>query len=142
MKAHNLLIGAALAGLLLAPAPLFAAGLPEEISMAWIHIDLAARANDIHVVQYHLHHTLNCLVGPAGQGFDPKSLNPCAELGHGAIPDSTDAAKKARLETAAAAARAGLATADFATAQKNAQDVAAILKAEGGSAGGSSMTSY
>jgi hypothetical protein len=142
MKTHAVLIGAALACLALAPAPVLAADLPGEISMAWIHVDLAARANDIHIVQYHLHHTLNCLVGPGGQGFDAKSLNPCADLGHGAIPDSTDAAKKAELESAAVSARAGLAAGDLATAQKNAQDVAAILKAEGGSAGGNSMTSY
>ena len=142
MKTHKLLIGAALAGLLLAPAPVLAADLPGEISMAWIHVDLAARANDIHVVQYHLHHTLNCLVGPGGAGFDAKSLNPCADLGHGVIPDSSDAAKKAKFEAAAASARLGLAASDLATAQKNAQDAAAILKTFGGSAGGGSMTSY
>ncbi len=132
-----------LGALLLAPLPAFAAAdAGAEVSMAFIHVDLAAKANDIHVVQYHLHHTLNCLVGPKGAGFDPKSLNPCADLGAGAIPDTADATKKARLESAATAARAGLAATDLATAQKNAVDADTILKAAGGSSGGAAMTSY
>ena len=42
-------------------------------------------------VQAHLHHTLNCLVGPGGDGFDAKQMNPCAQAGNGAIPDAKDA---------------------------------------------------
>ena len=35
-------------------------------------------------------------------------MNPCANAGNGAIPDQTDAAKKAKLETAKAALMPGL----------------------------------
>ena len=52
-------------------------------------------------VQMHLHHAVNCLVGPAGKGFDASAGNPCGKAGAGAIPDSTDSAQKAKLQTIA-----------------------------------------
>ena len=45
----------------------------------------------------HLQHAVNCLVGPNGKGFDAAAGNPCGKAGNGAIPDSTDAAQKAKL---------------------------------------------
>lgn len=81
-------------------------------------------------VQAHLHHAVNCLVGPGGEGFDPKQMNPCAQAGKGAIPDTTDAKKKKALEAAAAKARSGLAETDFEKAKKIAADTAAMLKKE------------
>ena len=77
----------------------------------------------------HLHHALNCLVGPSGAGYDPKNMNPCANSGNGAIPDTTDAAKKTALEAAATTVNAGLAASDLATAQKDAAQAATELKA-------------
>ena len=59
------------------------------------------------MVHAHLHHTLNCLVGPNGMDFDKDALNPCKNAGNGAIPDTTDAAKQKALEAAADKARAG-----------------------------------
>ena len=76
----------------------------------------------------HLHHALNCLVGPGGNGFDTKELNPCAQSGKGAIPDTADAAKKKSLEVAADQARTGIAIADLKAAQKAASETAAMLK--------------
>ena len=55
---------------------------------------------------------------------------------------TADATKKARLESAATAARAGLAATDLATAQKNAVQADSILKAAGGNSGGAAMSSY
>ena len=100
-----------------------------EISIAQTHAGLAAKQSDLKMVQMHLHHALNCLVGPNGQGFDPSNANPCGKAGNGAIPDSTDAAQKAKLETAAADARTGLAATDFAAAQKDAQTTAEAIGA-------------
>ncbi len=77
----------------------------------------------------HLHHALNCLVGPNGSGFDPKNMNPCANSGSGAIPDTTDTAKRNALEAAASTARSGLAATNLKVAQKDAADAAAALKA-------------
>ncbi|MEI9990853.1 MAG: hypothetical protein WDM86_12510 [Rhizomicrobium sp.] len=129
MRARDVLSGAAIAALLLAPLPVLAADAAGEIVTAGTHAGLASKASDLAGTQMHLHHALNCLVGPGGPGFDPKNLNPCANSGAGAIPDTTDAAKKTALEAAADTVRAGLAATDLATAQKDAADVATALAA-------------
>jgi len=100
----------------------------SETVNAATHAGLAAKAADLGGVHTHLHHTLNCLVGPGGVGFDAKGLNPCVNAGNGAIPDTTDATKKASLEAAANTARAGIAATDLATAKKAATDAEAALK--------------
>lgn len=129
MKACDVLTGAAVAALLLAPLPVFAADASGEIVTAATHADLASNASDLAGTQMHLHHALNCLVGPGGMGFDPKNMNPCANSGSGAIPDTADASKKKALQVAADSARAGLAAHDMATAQKKASETATELKA-------------
>ena len=128
-KQRELFLGAALAALVLAPLPVMAADVAGEIATAATHATLASQATAIDGVHMHLHHTLNCLVGPGGDGFDAKQINPCAGSGSGAIPDMADAAKKKSLEDAAGTVRAGLAATDLATAQKDASDSAAQLKA-------------
>lgn len=113
-----------------------AAGLPaiawadaaSETVTAQMHADLAAHATDLAGVQMHLHHALNCLVGPGGEGFDPKQMNPCANAGKGAIPDSTDAAQKKELAAVATELKTGIAATDIKSAQKVATDTAAMLK--------------
>jgi hypothetical protein len=75
----------------------------------------------------HLHHVVNCLVGPNGQGFDAGAGNPCKDQGNGAIPDTSDAAKKTMLNQALAKANAGLKLEDMAAAQKDATEVQAML---------------
>ena len=129
MKLRDMTMGAALAALLMAPMPVLAADAAGEIVTAATHAELASKAADLAGTQMHLHHALNCIVGPSGAGFDAKSMNPCANAGTGAIADTGDAAKKTALAAAADLARAGLAAADLATAQKKAADTAAALKA-------------
>jgi len=102
----------------------------SEIVNAGMHAGFAAGSPDIGGVHTHLHHTLNCLVGPGGNGFAANEMNPCAQAGNGAIPDATDAAKKAALEAAAAKAREGIASNDLAAAQKAAADARAMLLKE------------
>ncbi len=126
-KSRNMFIGAAAAAALSLPTLALADG-HSEIVNAGLHAGYAAGSPDIAGVHAHLHHTLNCLVGPAGAGFDAKELNPCANAGNGAIPDTADAAKKATLETAAANARRGLTFNDLAAAQKDAAEVRDLLK--------------
>ena len=60
---------------------------------------LASQATAIDGVHMHLHHTLNCLVGPSDSRFDAKQINPCAGSGSGAIPDEPDAAKGLKIES-------------------------------------------
>jgi hypothetical protein len=129
MNVRDILMGAAAAALLLVPVTVQAADASGEIVTAATHADLASKAADMTNTQMHLHHALNCLVGPGGAGFDPKNMNPCANAGHGAIPDTSDAAKKKALEAAADMARTALAAADMATAQKDAGQTAAALTA-------------
>lgn len=101
----------------------------SETVTAATHAELAAGASDLAGVHTHLHHTLNCLVGQGGNGFDAKQMNPCAESGKGAIPDSSDSAKKASLEKAAAKARDGIAASDMKAARADASATASMLKA-------------
>ena len=84
---------------------------------------------DIAMVHKHLQHAVNCLVGPGGAGFDEAAGNPCGKAGPGAIPDTTDAAKKAKLTTIAASAKAGVGNSDLAAAQKAAKDTADAIAA-------------
>jgi hypothetical protein len=116
--------------LVLMAAPALAADLKSEIVAAATHAGLAAQATNIDGVHMHLHHTLNCLAGPKGAGFDAKEMNPCANSGDGAIPDTSDATKKKALEAAAAKATSGIAETNFAAAQKIASDVEVMLKAD------------
>ncbi|HEY0302197.1 MAG TPA: hypothetical protein VGC36_12710 [Rhizomicrobium sp.] len=126
---RDLTKGAVLAALLAAPFPVLAADAAGEIVTAATHADLASKAGNLAGTRMHLHHVLNCLVGPGGTGFDPSNVNPCVNAGAGAIPDTADAAKKAALEAAAATVRNGLAASDVAVAQKDAADAAKALAA-------------
>ena len=102
----------------------------SEIVQAATHAGLAAQSTDVAMVHMHLHHTLNCLVGPDGPGFDAKEMNPCANAGAGAIPDG-GIMKKMMLEAAANEARLGIAEPDLEKAQAHAVTTAKMLvKAE------------
>ena len=100
----------------------------QEVATSGLHAGLAAQAATIEQVHMHLHHTVNCLVGPKGQGFDAKEANPCQKLGNGAIPDTTDSATKAKLTAALAKAQAGLKSDDLAAAKKAAAEAQASLQ--------------
>ncbi|HXC56795.1 MAG TPA: hypothetical protein VNU97_15965 [Rhizomicrobium sp.] len=129
MRKFDVLMGAAVAALLLAPLPVLAADPAGEIVTATTHADLASKAADLAGTQMHMHHALNCLVGPGGAGFDAKNMNPCANSGAGAIPDTADAAKKTKLQSVASALKGGLATDNLAAAHQVAATAAATLAA-------------
>jgi hypothetical protein len=109
------------------PARALANAVHSEIVLAEQHAGLAAQSMGVALVHTHLHHTLNCLVGPGGPGFDAQEINPCANVGHGAIPDSV-AAKQPSLEAAAAEARAGIDEPVLAKAQQHAAATETMLK--------------
>jgi len=123
---HRLAIAVAIGAL--APLPALAADVGSEIVTAGTHADLASQAADLNGVHMHLHHAVNCLVGPSGKGFDAKQMNPCANSGNGAIPDSADPAKKQALQAAADKAETGIASSDIATAKAAAVATAGMLK--------------
>ncbi len=101
--------------------------LDKEIAAAASHAGYAASAGDIDGVRAHLHHTINCLAGPDGKGFDAKQMNPCAALGNGAIADATDKGTTIALEAARASAEDAIAESDFAKAQAGAIAVQSML---------------
>jgi hypothetical protein len=115
-------------GMLLFASPVFGGDASGEITNAAMHAGLAAQASDIAGVHTHLHHAVNCLVGPGGPGFDSQELNPCANTGGGAIPDSSNASTKQVLESALAKANSGIAATDLASARKDAAATEAALK--------------
>src|SRR5262245_14356560 len=95
--------------IMLAPTPARAeTDVAKEINTAITHAGFAAAGNDLRTVQMHLHHTVNCLVGPTGTGFDPSEANPCKDQGNGAIPDIQDPLKRASLQEALIKVNAGL----------------------------------
>jgi hypothetical protein len=104
------------------------ADVAAQLTVADQHAGFAAKATNIDQVHMHLHHVLNCLVGPGGTGFDAGQANPCAKAGSGAVPEA-DAAMKAKLTPAVAAATAGIAATDLAAAQGDATKAAAAIQA-------------
>ena len=132
MKAHRKILSIAAfcgASILIAGTALAAVSLPAEMSNARTHANNAANAPTIDAVHTHMHHAINCLVGPKGDGYDASQMNPCANAGNGAIPDQTDAAKKAKLESAKAALMKGLGENDLKAAQASATSAVADISA-------------
>jgi hypothetical protein len=124
----KLLSLAALAGAsVLIAGTALAADLGAEITNAQTHANLAAQSGTINAVRMHMHHALNCLVGPQGEGFDEKQMNPCAKVGAGAIPDSTDASQKAKLDAAKTQLVQGIAATDLKAAQDAANGAQATI---------------
>jgi len=109
-----------------APGAAFADAAQAKATAAQ-HAGLAAGSGDLAGVKRHLHHTLNCLVGPDGEGFDESAGNPCAQAG-GAIPQTADAGMKEDLMEVAAEVRAALTGEDLAAAQAAATEVQGKLE--------------
>ena len=108
-----------------------AADVGKEIATAAQHAGYAAESMAIGMAHAHLQHTINCLVGPQGDAFDTKQLNPCKDFGNGAIPDTEDAMKVKSLRAALGLAEQGLKSDDLDTAKKlGVQAAAEIKKAE------------
>jgi hypothetical protein len=105
--------------------PAQAADAAKEISTAATHAEMAGAAADAKMVQMHLHHVVNCIVGPGGMDFDAAAGNPCKDAGDGALKDAPD--KAAPLTEALAKAKAGLATTDVSMAKSAAMEAAASL---------------
>ena len=91
------------------------------------HAGIASGQGELAAVQRHLHHVLNCLVGPDGEGFDESAGNPCAQAG-GAIPQTADAEMKEKLMGVAEHVRHGVMGGDLAAAQALASEVQEMLQ--------------
>ena len=81
----------------------------KQIATAGAHAGMALGAGELAMAHAHLQHVVNCLVGPAGKGFDAKAADPCKGMGQGAIADAKgDAAVEARLNKALGDAEQGI----------------------------------
>jgi hypothetical protein len=112
----------------------------DEIGTAHAHALMAQSATSVAMAHTHLHHVINCLVGPGGNGFDAAAGDPCKGQGNGAIPDAmADHALHAKLESALGDAQAGLKSESLAAVQQDAGKAAAGLQ-DGSSAKASSSS--
>lgn len=104
-------------------------GVKTEISTAHTHAMYARQAPSVAVSHVHLHHVINCLVGPKAAGFDANQADPCKGQGNGALPDSADnAALHGKLETALSEAQAGLKSSNLKAVHADAGKVATTLE--------------
>ena len=101
----------------------------SEIATAAQHAGLAAAAPDLAQTHMHLHHAMNCLVGPRDGDFDKTNMNPCAQQGNGAFPDESNPDIKVKLQNAMSLVGDGIDSSDEATAKKNAAMAESQLKA-------------
>ena len=100
---------------------------PQAVATAAQHAGLAAAAGDIEGAHRHLRHTLNCLIGPNGEGFDEAAGNPCNDAG-GAIPQTADAEMKETLEGVAMKVRDATENNDLAAVKDVAMSVQDTLE--------------
>jgi hypothetical protein len=121
-------ITAVISGLLTFPIAAHADA-KSEIATAAQHAGFAAAAPNLLQTHMHLHHVMNCLVGPQDADFDKTNMNPCAQQGKGAFPDESDAEIKVKLQNAMSAAVDGITSSDEATAKKDAATVETLLNA-------------
>lgn len=103
----------------------------KQVSTARAHAGMALGAADLKLAHTHLHHVINCLVGPSGKGFDAQEENPCKGLGQGAIVDAKgDAASESGFHAAVAKAEHGVKATTLDGAHADAQQVMTILQAK------------
>src|SRR5215472_11179067 len=96
----------------------------QEVNTALQHAGMSAGSAKIEDVHAHLHHVINCLVGPSGAGFDSTAEDPCKGQGTGAMNDITGNDKESKeLGEAVKDANKGLKENDLKKAQKYAKDV-------------------
>jgi len=103
-----------------------------ELTTAYTHAGFAAKYDSLNEVTLHLHHVVNCLVGPNGDKFDSSAGNPCQGQGNGALPDikakmGEDAAY-VQVWWAATIAEQGIMTNNLAQAKAAGHIVQVVLK--------------
>jgi len=114
---------------LFAGLALSAGGAQKEIETAMKHAQIAAKMSSVDQTHLHLHHVVNCLVGPNGQSFDEKAGNPCKGQGAGAINDAKAGSDQQKLlEDALAVAKIGLDNTRPAPAIGSARAVSVLLE--------------
>jgi hypothetical protein len=123
-----LLLACALPLATLAATP---AAASKQVQTAAAHAGMALGAADLKMAHAHLQHVVNCLVGPAGTGFDANAANPCKGMGQGAIADAKgDAATESNLQQALQDAESGLKATTLDDAHADARKALSALQAK------------
>ncbi len=100
----------------------------KEMRTAEQHAEYAARAGNIDAVRLHLHHVVNCLVGPKGKGFDAAAGDPCKGEGNGAVHDYKGPREtRAMLRQSLQLARVGLSITNYEAARTVARATELLL---------------
>ena len=100
-----------------------------EISTALAHAQMALASKELAEARHHLHHVINCLVGPKGKGFDPNEENPCKGMGNGAMNDvDSKSAQYKKLDDALSEANEGLSKSSLRNTQNEADEVIEDLR--------------
>lgn len=103
----------------------------KQAATAAAHAGMALGAADLKMTHMHLHHVVNCLVGPSGKGFDASAEDPCKGMGNGAIADAKgDTATEARLHSALKAAKKGLKANTLEVAHADAKKAMSLLQSK------------
>jgi len=103
----------------------------KQVGTASAHAGMALGATDLKTAHMHLHHVINCLVGPSGKGFDAQEEDPCKGQGQGAIVDAKgDAASESKLHAALTEAEHGVKTTTLDGAHAGAQQILTTLQAK------------
>jgi hypothetical protein len=68
------------------PSPA-AMGMGDELKTAITHAGFAEKYDTTKEVTLHLHHVINCIVGPGDPMFSKTAGNPCQGQGKGIMPD-------------------------------------------------------
>jgi hypothetical protein len=128
MIRNRLMLSAALVvGVMaLSVQPAAAGDFKQQAATAAAHAGMAAAASEPGMTKSHMQHVINCLVGPAGEGFDSAQANPCKDQGFGATQDAP-MDKMPALQAALKLARQAFAEPDPAKARDKAQAVQAAL---------------
>jgi len=95
-----------------------------EIYTALVHAQMALASKDVVEAHHHLHHVINCLVGPNGKGYDANEENPCKGMGNGAMNDvDSKSAQYKKLDDALSEAKEGLDKSSLKNTQNEADEV-------------------
>lgn len=102
----------------------------KEVNTAHAHALMAQNSTTVPAAHTHLHHVINCLVGPDGSDYDAAAGTPCKGQGDGALKDAAnDSALEGKLKVALADARSGLKSNSLGAVQKDAAKAAGALEA-------------
>ncbi len=114
---------------ILLPTAAFAVDFPAEVNATQMAARYGNRGSpDVEDAHMRMQTSINCLVGPNGDGFSKDARNPCV-AGNGLIPDTADAAKKAKYSEVVAKLRAGLLLSDFDAVRKVCLEAADMIVA-------------